>query len=537
MTRRIILYITALLISVGSYAQPVDPNRPRLVVNIVVSGMRSVDAARYQSNLTLSGIRLLYEEGLRYDNCQYSYQQTLTPVSLATLSTGALPSTHGVVGEGWYDYVTDERVDLIKDNSVNNLEYSPEDGGYSPQNMLVPTISEALMTDSPKSKAVTVALDPVSAITINGRGGVPFWFDKETCAWASSDYYLSELPQWAVAHNHSESDIERTAEKWSMSMHSDLYINSRYVYNSGAYILGNGVKTNRNEDRRERYAKHYKQISSTPIGNDIVASFAKLALASMNLGDDDNVDILNICFDASRNVVEGYGPESIEAEDMYYKLDNTIADLIKFVDSQVKGKDVVYMLTSDHGTSPKVDVNTSRFNSRQFEVILNGFLSVRYGNDSWVLGCENGAVYLNHNTIYKKNINLSEIQQEAATFAMQIQGVSHAITSTTLSSSYFGNGYAQKIQNGFYPRRSGDLIINLMPNWIERDDSRLSQSGSLYNYDRAVPLILYGKGIPKQVVSRSVDAISIAPTLATIMGITEPAASEGRPLDELTNKK
>ncbi|MFR9524406.1 MAG: alkaline phosphatase family protein [Rikenellaceae bacterium] len=536
MTKKIALYVLTIFITLSAAAQPIDPNKPRLVVNIIVSGMRSVDLERYQSNVGLGGLRLLYEEGLRYDNCQYSYQQTTTPVSLSTLATGAQPSTHGVVGESWFDYVTNEKVDLIFDSAAKNFEYPLPEGGYSALNLFVPTLSEALLIDSPRSQSVTVALDPVSSIMLAGNAGTPFWFDEYTCNWASSSAYMTQLPQWAMDYNHSDADVELTATKWSMSFHSDLYVNSRYQNNTGGYILGNAVKINRNENRRERLAKYYKQISSTPIGNDIVASFASLAVASMKLGGDEYVDILNVCFDASRNIVERYGPESIEAEDMYYKIDRTIAELIKFIDSQVKDGSVVYLLTSDHGTSPTVDVESSRFNSRQFEVILNGFLSVRYGSDNWVLACENGAVYLNHNAVYKKNLTLSEVQSEAATFALQLQGVSHAITSTTLSSSYFGNGYAQKIQSGFYPRRSGDVILNFMPNWIERDVDRVSQSGSMYNYDRAVPLVIYGRGVPAKVVSRSVDAVSVAPTLAAIMGISEPAASEGRPLEELTNR-
>lgn len=537
MTKRIALYIIAALGAVNLYAQPVDPDKPRLVVNITVSGMRSIDLERYQNNFGLGGLRLLYEEGLRYNNCQYSYQQTTTPVSLATLATGAQPSTHGIIGHSWFDYVTNEQIELLADLAVKNIEYSTTESGYSSRNLLVPTLSDALLADSPRSQAVTVALDPVSAIVTNGKVGTPFWFDESTCSWASSQAYIEELPTWVIDHNRSEPYEAQVTSKWIMSMHSDLYENSRYTGQKGGYILSNGVKSSKSEDRKERYAKYYKEIISTPTGNDMVASFALLSLACLDLGADDHVDILNVCFDTSRNIVESYGPESIEAEDMYYKLDRTIADMIDYISSEVGKSNVVFVLTSDHGTSPSIAVDTNRFNSRQFEVILNGFLSVRYGNNNWVLGCKNGAVYLNHNAIYQNSLNLAEVQSEAATFALQLQGVSHAITSSALSTSYFGNGYAQKIQNGFYPRRSGDVIINLMPNWIERDMSRLSQSGSMYNYDRAIPLVFYGKGVESKVVSRVVDATSIAPSIASIMGVTEPAAAEGLSLEELTIEK
>ena len=56
------------------------------------------------------------------------------------------------------------------------------------------------------------------------------------------------------------------------------------------------------------------------------------------------------------------------------------------------------------------------------------------------------------------------------------------------------------MQNSFYPRRSGDVIINLMPGWIEEHDHKRSSSGSMYGYDTRVPLIFYGAGIlPRQI--------------------------------------
>ncbi|MFI3333207.1 MAG: alkaline phosphatase family protein [Rikenellaceae bacterium] len=533
MTRKTIFNIVASLLVTTTYGQTVEINEPRLVVNIVISGMRSVDIERYRDNYTQDGLRMLYDESLRYDNCQYSYQQTTTPVSLSTLATGAQPSTHGIAGYSWFDYVTNDQIDLINNPEVKNLEYTSPLGGYSAHNLFVPTISETLLADSPKSKAVSVALNPASAILMSGKSGTPFWFDQTTCKWSSSEYYISELPSWVSYYNSTESDLDRVKLDWTLSLPSILYVNSRYSAAPVNSTLYEAIKISRREEYKVRNEKSYQQIASRPIGNDVVVSFAKLAVISMKLGGDEHVDILNVCFDVARNIVEEYGPESIEAEDMYYKLDKQIASLIRFTDSQIGNENVLYIVTSDHGSSPSVSLEPSRFNSRQLEVILNGFLSARHGNANWVLGCINGAIYLNHNAIYQKGLSLSDMQSEAATFTLQLQGVSHAITSSALSSNYFGSGYAQKIQTGFYPRRSGDVVLNFMPNWIVSDNSKRSLSGSMYNYDRAVPLMIYSKNIAPLTVTRLIDPISIAPTIAHMVGVSEPAASEGEPLVEL----
>ncbi len=392
MIKRVTLLLIASLTVVSSLAQPIDPQRPHLVVNIVISGMRSIDISRYQSNLDGGGLRTIYEEGTRFTDCQYNYQQTTTPVSLATLATGAQPSTHGVVGYSWYDYVVNSRVDLLLDPSVKNLEYPSEGGGYSPHNLVAPTVADALLLDSPKSQAITVALDPASSIVLNGKSGTPYWFDARTCNWASSTSFMSELPEWVISYNNSESDINRTSERWSPSLHPDLYVNSRYLSKPSGFTLGATIKAGRKESRAERFSRFHNIITHTPVGNDAVASFAKLAIVNNKLGSDESVDLLNICFDASRYIIECYGPESMEAEDMYYKLDVTIANLIDFISTQLKGRKVVYVVTSDHGTSPSSDVdsdNSPQFNALQFEVILNGFLSARSGSGNWVLSCVN----------------------------------------------------------------------------------------------------------------------------------------------------
>lgn len=46
------------------------------------------------------------------------------------------------------------------------------------------------------------------------------------------------------------------------------------------------------------------------------------------------------------------------------------------------------------------------------------------------------------------------------------------------------------------PRRSGDVVVNLMPGCIEERPDVRSKSGSMYGYDTTVPLVLYGGGIP-----------------------------------------
>ena len=86
------------------------------------------------------------------------------------------------------------------------------------------------------------------------------------------------------------------------------------------------------------------------LGNTAVLGFAKQAIAQFKLGDDATPDLLNICLDTPRRISEAYGPESVEVEDMYYRLDRDLADFLTFVFAQVRNGEVLVVFTSDHGT-------------------------------------------------------------------------------------------------------------------------------------------------------------------------------------------
>ena len=223
---------------------------------------------------------------------------------------------------------------------------------------------------------------------------------------------------------------------------------------------------------------------------------------------------------------------------MYYRLDRDLADFLTFVFAYVKDQNAMVVLTSDHGTSSSFDLGelpAERFNARQFEVIVNGFLNVRYGIGNWVVAYNDLCLWLNHNLIYERGLNLAEVQNEVAIFAMQFGGVSHALAASAMRASYFGSGYARRMQNSFYPRRSGDVILNLMPGWIEEEDRCRAASGSMYGYDTEVPLVFYGKDAGAMRVNRRIDMTAVAPTLARLAGVREPAASEGSPLEEIVD--
>lgn len=541
---RNILLLLPLL--VGFVAPRVMAQKPRLVVQIVVGSMTSDQLMRYGDNLSQGGFKRLLEQGVNYSSAAYGSQQTYTLSSLATLTTGAMPSMHGVVGSHWYDYIDNSVVSLIEDSEVVGLEYHTGGGNFSPANLIAPTVAESLAGHSPESRIVTIALEPEAAVVLGGKAGITFWMNDKLCHWRSSSWYLPVLPEWVKNYNRAKSPLNFLMQPWSTLYTSPEYLNRR----KGDVLVRKPLKTKgatrpkaepliREMPSDVVYRTEYDRLCYTPAGNTALFDFAKQSLTQLGLGADEVPDLLNLYLDTPRYITEAYGPESIEVEDMFYRLDRDLEEFLTYLYAQLSPEQVVIILTSDHGTSPSYDLGPGereRFNVPQFEMILESFLDARYGkaDADWLLEYENKMIYLNHNLIYEKRLSLEEVQNEVAAFAMQFRGVSHALTATALRTSYFGGGYAERMQRGFYPRRSGDVLLNLMPEWIEKTECKRSTAGSMYGYDCRVPLLICyptGGSTGGREHSGEVEMGALAPTVARILGVPAPAACEAKALD------
>ena len=141
-------------------AQNPPPQRPRLVVVIVVDQMRADYIDRFRDRWH-GGLRRLVDQGAWLRNAAYPYADTETCPSHATISTGVFPATHGIVDNTWWDRRSSARVTCTQDASARNssLEETVAPGD-SPARLRVPSFAEQLRADIPGSRVVTMAEGP-----------------------------------------------------------------------------------------------------------------------------------------------------------------------------------------------------------------------------------------------------------------------------------------------------------------------------------------------------------------------------------------
>lgn len=510
--------------------------RPKLVVNIVIGGLPYDFFALYGRNLPDGGFRRFMEDGMVFTSGRYSYMPTNSASSLAVVTTGSYPAVNGVVGREWYDVLTGDRVDLIYDESVTGLEREYGEGCYSNDNLTTPTLGDRLLRESPASKVFSVAADPVSSIVMAGLDGVAYWVNPATAGWTSSSSFMTALPEWVDEFNDQYKDNSYFNEWfWTLRLASDKYVNRRYVRDE--FLETGRFHRMESMERRSAWKEsgRYAAVYATPLASDLVSDFAMRLVQKEQLGEDDAPDILNICFDAPRDIIGHYGPESVEAEDMFYQLDRTLGGLMRFISNQV-GSQVLFVVTADHGSAPSYDAETEcreRFNGEQFRTIVNSFLCAQYGGDNWITGYDNRRLYINRNNVFERKLSLDEVQRLASSFALQFRGITRVVPSCDLRGGAAGDVYMERLRNGYYPKRSGDILVDLVPCQTEMADGMRTGAGSAYDYDVHVPLMMTGCGLPAMVVADDVDMASLPVSEARILGIQNPEAATAAPIGEI----
>ena len=147
----------------------------------------------------------------------------------------------------------------------------------------------------------------------------------------------------------------------------------------------------------------------------------------------------------------------------------------------------------------------------------------------------NEQIFLNEDLILSKSLNLNAIEQEIAIMAMKWDGVQGAYSSNQILTGNFNDGPVAKIQAGFRPNMSGNVILMLEPGWMEYGRTGTTH-GMAYSYDTHVPLLIFGANIKHGESYQPSRIRDIAPTISALIGIPFPSGCTGNPLTPVLEK-
>jgi predicted AlkP superfamily pyrophosphatase or phosphodiesterase len=389
-------------------------------------------------------------------------------------------------------------------------------GKMSPHNMLTTTFSDELKLFN-NGKVIGISLKDRGAILPAGHSAdAAYWMDSNG-KWISSSYYMNDLPDWIKEENNKNNIAKYMSGIWK--------VKNEFTHNLDTLLKVNGNGA----------------IKSTPFGNSILNDLAIRILKEEKLGKNKTTDCLFISYSSTDYIGHQYGPHAPELVDTYMKLDKDIAQLLKSIDSKVGFENVVLFLTADHGvvSEPK-ELLERNIPAGYFEstVMIDGLklhLNTTFGEGEWVKNYSNNQLFLNHNLIVKKGLELGDIQQICADFLLNIEGVKNTFTAKQMHDNEYQNSFHSLIQRGYNQKRSGDVMVALQTGWISKYwENGGTTHGSSYSYDTHVPLIFWGGKIKQGTTDRKVNIRDIAPSISTILGTAYPNGCTGNPLVEIT---
>ncbi len=520
-----------------------NEHRPKLVVGIVIDQMRYDYLYKYAKKYGKGGFRRLMKEGFSFDDAQYNYVPTFTGPGHTSIYTGSTPCMSGIVANDWYDRQSGKMVYCVQDDSMKTIGAPTREGQMSPRRELVSTIGDALkLSDGGKSKVIGISQKDRAAILPAGhRADAAYWLDDSTGNFITSTYYMKALPDWVTKFNNRQLAKAYLSKPWYATLNLSAYTESMPDDNpyEKPYKTESAPIFPHNLPVLMEKNGGLGLIKATPFGDDLTKDFAIATIKNDSLGQHDETDMLTISFSSTDYVGHQFGTESIELEDTYIRMDKDLDTLLTFLDKYIGKKNVLVFLTADHGAAVNAQYLMDRgvpagyVDEKALLRKVNTYLADKYG-DSIALEFVNQQFYLNDKTIAEKKLDKGLIETEVANIALQCTGIERAIPAYKLD-EVNKDMINRKIVNGYYPIRSGDVIVNLSPNWLIYAKTGTTH-GAPYDYDAHVPLLLWGGEIKHGATPKEEAITNIAPTICWLLHIPNPDGCMGQVMGEVGKK-
>jgi predicted AlkP superfamily pyrophosphatase or phosphodiesterase len=536
--KQIILILSFLIGTIG-HSQSVTkvPNKPKLVVGIVVDQMRYDFLYRYETKYCKGGFKRLLSEGFNARNLHYNYGPTVTAAGHAAIFTGSIPSINGMIGNDWYDQRFQKSIYCTEDSTVKTVGTSSSAGKMSPKNLLVSTITDQLrIANNFRSKTIGIAMkDRGSILPAGHTANGAYWFDSSDGSWITSTFYMDDLPQWVKDYNAKKVANKYINTIWNTILPIEKYTESTADNQPYETKFAGETKTVFPHELLGTRGNIYEMIKTTPFGNTLTKEFALAAIENENLGKGEFTDFLTVSFSSPDYVGHAFGPNAIETEDTYIRLDKDLEEILNTLDQKLGKNNYLVFLSADHGVADvpgfwkQNKLPAGILQSVGIRNLANEALKLKFGLNDIIKAEDNSQFYLNHSLLKEKNISVSQVYDEIKGAVLGVDGIADVINLQDFNSSNVPESLLYKIKNGYNTKRSGDIMMLSRPQWFTGRSTGTTH-GSIYNYDTHVPALFFGWKIPKGESAIRYSISDIAPTIANLLNILEPSGNIGTPI-------
>ena len=287
----------------------------------------------------------------------------------------------------------------------------------------------------------------------------------------------------------------------------------------------------------------------SPRMDQATAELAIRLVDEMKLGQGAAPDLLSVSLSATDYIGHAVGNEGVEMCIQMAEVDAAIGKLLAHLDA--RKIDYVVMLTADHGgldapersnqqalpAAVRVD-DALRPDHLAKAITARTGISAKQGPLLYADGAS-GDFYVNRTlSAHEKN----QVVDALVSIARAHPQVAAVYTNGELARMPMPTANAQdwsildRVRASFDAERSGDVLILLdravTPIPEPMPGAYIATHGSVYDYDRRVPMLFWRKGLTPFEQGAPVETVDIAPTLAALVGVKAPAGTwDGRCLD------
>lgn len=516
-------------------------NKPKIVVGMMVDQMRWDYLYRFQNRYTEGGFKRLLREGFSCENTMIDYSPTITACGHTCVYTGSVPAIHGIVGNDWFDREKGKNIGCVDDESTQLVGSEGNATGQSPHNNLSTTITDQLrIASNYQSKTVGIAIkDRASILPAGHAATAAFWFNRKDGHFVSSSYYMNELPEWAKRFNANNVVDSYLEKDWETLYPINTYTMSTADDKSYENTANGEAKPVFPHKLKQFKGKNFGAITTTPHGNSLTFDFAKAAIEGYGLGGGNFTDFLAISFSSPDAIGHTYGPNSIEQEDDYLRLDKDLAAFLSYLDKRFGKNNYLFFITADHAVSESPGyylenkMPSGAITDNEFAKPVVEALQKQFGIEKPILSFANYQLYMNWEEFDRKNIDHAAVEKAVTSLLLKVKGIAMVLPVASLSTAPIPDVIKNMLIKGYNMKRSGDFMVIPQPTW-KGGSIKGATHGTWYPYDAHIPLVWLGWKIKPGYTNRVTGMTDISATLAALLHLQMPSGCIGHPITELT---
>lgn len=507
---------------------------------MAVDGLPQRQVVDYRSQLAPDGLARFLDRGAWFADAHYGYAYTVTAAGHASMLTGTYAYRHGIIGNDWRNLETGEREYCTGDTRYTYIGNKTDKlDGTSPNNLLVETVGDVLKRSNPRSKVIGISGKDRGAILPAGKTGVAYMYMSKSGEFASSTFYMKEHPAWVNAFNATKPADRYFKQAWKPVLDDAAYAGSQPDEQPWFLVKGAKLPMVMGAAQVQPDGAYYGGLLRSPFVDEMSLEFARAAIKGESLGTDDGApDILTVSLSGHDYVNHAFGAESRLSHDHVLHLDRLFQAFFRDLDAMVGRDNYVVVLTADHGFMPAPETSLAagraagRKSNSETLARVNAGLVQKFGPGTWAKFFSASALVLDHKLIAERKVDRLAVQEEARALLQKEEGIAAVYSRDELrGNTRAGAPYFDQMRKSWNAERSGDLQIALQPYWMFASSTSATTHGSPHAYDTNVPILFYGpRWVKRGMVNERVEVSGIAPTLAQMLRVPPPSASEGQVL-------